>query len=277
MKRGDATTFWNYNGCCRIRIYNEAERLFVCPTCDGPLEFTGVTPDTLALQLPTKQSRVTFSKVAIPYTLKLLDQELTTYMNAGLRFVTESSITRMREDDWNWPAVDVEVKEGELGVGVAELVNPEAAAAAAAALTEARKPKRKKGKEAAVSAEAAPEEGGGNRVKAKSAAELLACAGAAAFSGVVAVQFGEMIENEYSGFNDAAITPFRITNKQIPAPDGKPYPNLGVLAKSGSLASMNRQTWPSVEHYFQASKFAEVPEYQDQFLNVDTEIGRAHV
>jgi ribA/ribD-fused uncharacterized protein len=270
MKRGDGTTFWICNGCGRIPIYNEAEKLFVCPTCDGPLEFTGLTPETLTLQLPTKQSRVTFSKVAIPFTLKLLDQELTTYMNAGLRFVTESSISRMRESDWNWPSVDVEFKEGEQGLGAAVPVNPEGAAAA----TEAKKPKRKKGKESAVSAEAVPEEGG--RVKAKTATEMLAAAEAAGLSGlsglsgVEPVQFGEKIENEYSGFNNTAIAPFRITNKQIRAPDGKPYPDFGVLAKSGSLANMNRQTWPSVEHYFQASKFAEVPEFQDQFMKLET-------
>ena len=133
MKRGDGTTFWICNGCGRIPIYNEGENLFVCPTCDGPLTFTGVTADTMRLQLPTKQSRATFSKVAIPYTLKLLDQELTTFMNAGLRFVTEASISRLREDTWAWPSIDIEVKEGELSLGVAVPVNPEGAAAAAAA------------------------------------------------------------------------------------------------------------------------------------------------
>ena len=281
MKRGDGTTFWVCNGCGRIPIYNEAEKLFVCPTCDGPLEFSGLTSETLTLQLPTKQSRVTFSKVAIPFTLKLLDQELTTYMNTGLRFVTESSVSRMRESTWKWPSVDVEFKEGEQGVGEGVPVNPEEAAAAAAAATEAKKPKRKKGKESAVSAAAAPEgeesqegqesqEGEGNRVKAKSAAELLAAAETAATSGVEPVQFGEKIENEYSGFNNTAISPFRITNKQIPAPDGKQYPDFGILAMSGSLASANRQTWPSVEHYFQAAKFAEVPEFQDQFMKLET-------
>ena len=151
MKRGDATTFWVCNGCGRIPIYNEAESLFVCPTCDGPLEYSGVTAETLTMQLPVKPSRVTFSKIAMPYAMKLLDQELNGISNTGFRFVTESSISRLREADWNWPSLDVEfkpVEQGEREEGVA--VNPEEAAAAAAAT--AAKPKRKKGKEAAVAA-----------------------------------------------------------------------------------------------------------------------------
>ena len=251
MKRGDGTTVWICNGCGRVPIYNEAEQLFVCPTCDGPLAFTGVTPETLSLQLPTKQSRVTFSQVAIPYTLKLLDQELTTFMNTGLRFVTESSIMRMREEDWGWPSVDVEFKEGERGVAEAVPVNPEEAAAAAAALTEARKPKRKKGKEAEVSKEIVPLE------------EKETDVSAAPSAAVESVQFGEKLENPYSGFNNTAPIAFRISNKQIPAPDGKQYSNIGLLTK---------QIWPSVEHYFQAMKFPDVPAFQEEFLNVGTGI-----
>lgn len=103
MRRGDATEFWICNGCGTIPIYNEPEQLFVCPMCDGPVTFSGHDVDTLAIQLPTEQSRATFSKVAMPYALKLLDQEMTGLGNFGFRYVTESSVGRLREA---WPEAE---------------------------------------------------------------------------------------------------------------------------------------------------------------------------
>ena len=137
MKRGDATTFWVCNGCGRIPIYNEAEKLFVCPTCDGPLEYSGLTPETLMLQMPTKQSRVSFSRIAMPYTMKLLDQEMTSIGNMGFRFVTEGSVAKLREGDWTWPAVDIEFKPEERGIE-AETVNTEVLAATEDAVATAK-------------------------------------------------------------------------------------------------------------------------------------------
>ena len=132
MKRGDATTFWICNGCGRLPIYNEAENLFICPTCDGPLEYTGLDAATLTLQRPTKQSRATFSRIAMPYAMKLLDQELTAFGNVGIRFVTESSIGRLRDGGWPWPTEEIDFKPQERGIEAAA-VNPEAQAAVIAA------------------------------------------------------------------------------------------------------------------------------------------------
>ena len=97
MKRSDGTDFWICNGCGTIPIYNESHLLFVCPNCDGPLQFQGETEDELNLVLPLRKSRVTFSKVEMPYAMKLLDQELTTFMNAGFRFLTEKHTRQFRE------------------------------------------------------------------------------------------------------------------------------------------------------------------------------------
>jgi ribA/ribD-fused uncharacterized protein len=97
MKRSDGTTFYVCNGCGTIPIYNSAHNLYVCPLCDGPLTFAGETSENLALVLPVKKSRTTFSRISMPYALKLLDQELTTYMNGGMRFLTERGARRFRE------------------------------------------------------------------------------------------------------------------------------------------------------------------------------------
>jgi ribA/ribD-fused uncharacterized protein len=97
MKRSDGTKFWVCNGCGTIPITNESQDLFVCPMCDGPVNFQGETNEDMTLVLPVKKSRVTFSKVEMPYAMKLLDQELTTYMNAGFRFLTEKHARKFRE------------------------------------------------------------------------------------------------------------------------------------------------------------------------------------
>jgi len=97
MKRSDGTTFWVCNGCGTMPIYNESQQLFVCPTCDGPLTFQGETADTMGLVLPVKKSRTTFSQIEIPYALKLLDQELTTYANTSVRFLTEKHVRTFRD------------------------------------------------------------------------------------------------------------------------------------------------------------------------------------
>lgn len=97
MKRSDGTTVWICNGCGTIPIFNESTDLFVCPMCDGPLKFQGDSVDNIGLILPIKRSRVSFSRVEIPYALKLLDQEITTFMNGGLRFLTEKNARMFRE------------------------------------------------------------------------------------------------------------------------------------------------------------------------------------
>jgi DNA-directed RNA polymerase II subunit RPB2 len=97
MKRSDGTTMWICNGCGQIPIYNEDIQLFICPACDGPLEYHGNSEQTLSLVVPIHKSRTTFSHVEIPYALKLMDQELQTYASMGMRFVTEKHARRFRE------------------------------------------------------------------------------------------------------------------------------------------------------------------------------------
>ena len=99
MKRGDGDDFLICNGCGTIPIYNEEEGIQVCPLCDGPLEYSGETVNTLAFKPPTSRSLATFSKVEMPYVIKLLEQELSTYMNIGMRFLTNKSLEHLPKPD----------------------------------------------------------------------------------------------------------------------------------------------------------------------------------
>lgn len=96
MKRADGYETYYCNGCGSIPIYNEKDRLFLCPTCDGPMQFIGDTTNTLEILPPVKRSLTTFSKVEIPYALKLLDQELATYLNMSIRCLTNKDVARFR-------------------------------------------------------------------------------------------------------------------------------------------------------------------------------------
>jgi DNA-directed RNA polymerase II subunit RPB2 len=114
MKRSDATSFWVCNGCGTIPISNERDKLFICPTCDGPVDFSGTTAETLAIIQPLKRSRVTFSKVEMPYALKVLDQELTTFTTTGLRFITSKTVGRLNDSVLDWKQVGSGIPEAPL-------------------------------------------------------------------------------------------------------------------------------------------------------------------
>jgi hypothetical protein len=60
------------------------------------MQFIGNTANTLEILPPVKRSLTTFSKVEIPYALKLLDQELATYLNMSIRCLTDKDVTRLR-------------------------------------------------------------------------------------------------------------------------------------------------------------------------------------
>jgi DNA-directed RNA polymerase II subunit RPB2 len=96
MKRADGYQSVICNGCGTIPIYNERERLFICPMCDGPVKFIGDNVNNLEILPPTKRSVATFSRIEIPYAFKLLDQELNTYLNMGLRVLTDKDVKRFR-------------------------------------------------------------------------------------------------------------------------------------------------------------------------------------
>jgi hypothetical protein len=99
MDRSDGTHFMVCNGCGTIPVYNKSINLFVCPLCDGPLKYSNVEVEP-RLDLPLKKSQVSFSRVEMPYTLKLMDQEaLTPLANIGMRYMTAKEPRQFRPFD----------------------------------------------------------------------------------------------------------------------------------------------------------------------------------
>lgn len=118
MKCSDEATFYVCNSCGQMPIYNESENIFVCPSCDGPIRFVGDTAETIQMVKPITRSRATFTRVKMPYTFKLLNQELGTYMNMGMRFINSGSAARLKDETWDWGDA---VKEGDNKIELTEL------------------------------------------------------------------------------------------------------------------------------------------------------------
>ena len=125
MKRADGYQTVICNGCGTIPIHNEREKLYLCPMCDGPVKYIGDGPSNLEILPPTKRSVVSFSRVEIPYAFKLLDQELNTYLNMGLRVLTDKDVKVFRPPPISELSVDQETAL--LNAPLPERVLPETA------------------------------------------------------------------------------------------------------------------------------------------------------
>ena len=96
LDRGDDYYMAVCNKTGAIAIYNESKNLFLSPQADGPIEFTGIMGnniDNISIQTMSRFGR-DFSIVRVPYSFKLLMQELTT-MNVQLRIITEANIDQL--------------------------------------------------------------------------------------------------------------------------------------------------------------------------------------
>jgi hypothetical protein len=96
MLRSDGTEFIVCNGCGTIPIYNEREGFYLCSLCDGPIEYSGNTVNTLEPIPPPIRSAVTFSRIEIPYATKLWIQEMDTFANMSMRILTTRDTMRLR-------------------------------------------------------------------------------------------------------------------------------------------------------------------------------------
>ena len=96
MKRSDGYTFYVCNGCGTVPISNEKINFFICPLCDGPVQFIGDSAKNFELLPTMKRSSTSFSKIAIPYSVEVLNKELNTYLNIYLRYLTTKDVTHIR-------------------------------------------------------------------------------------------------------------------------------------------------------------------------------------
>ena len=90
MIRGDEYFMAICNKTGTIAIYNSMRDLFISPMADGPIKFTGNLLSEMNIDKITRFGR-SFSIVRVPYSFKLLMQELLT-MNVSMRIITEDNI-----------------------------------------------------------------------------------------------------------------------------------------------------------------------------------------
>ena len=94
MERGDKYQLAVCNTTGLIAIYNPAKNIFMSPMADGPLRFfTSMDGKETHIENITKFGR-DFSIVNVPYSLKLLIQELQT-INIQMRIITEDNIKQL--------------------------------------------------------------------------------------------------------------------------------------------------------------------------------------
>jgi hypothetical protein len=94
MERSDNYFMAICNTTGMMAIYNPAKNIFMSPMADGPLKFVGsLDGKDMHIENVTRFGR-DFSIVKVPYTLKLLMQELQT-INIQMRFITEDNIEQL--------------------------------------------------------------------------------------------------------------------------------------------------------------------------------------
>jgi DNA-directed RNA polymerase II subunit RPB2 len=94
LERGDKYYMAICNQTGMIAVFNPSKNLFMSPMADGPLRFVGtVDGKTMNIENITKFGR-SFSVICVPYSFKLLIQELQT-VNIQMRIITEDNIHQL--------------------------------------------------------------------------------------------------------------------------------------------------------------------------------------
>ena len=93
LDRGDDYYVAICNTSGTIAIYNESKNIFISPFADGPLKYSENIENTMNLDVISKYGK-SFSIVRVPYSFKLLMQELQV-MNIQMRIITEDNIDQL--------------------------------------------------------------------------------------------------------------------------------------------------------------------------------------
>jgi DNA-directed RNA polymerase II subunit RPB2 len=96
MERSDGAKFPLCVACGTIPIYNPRLNIAICPLCDGPVKYMGDNINNLEILPPLGRPKSKIVEVQMPYSTKLLSQELETYLNLTMRFITTSGVTRLK-------------------------------------------------------------------------------------------------------------------------------------------------------------------------------------
>ncbi len=94
MTRGDAYQLGIDNSTGLIAIINQEKNLFLSPYIDGPIQFTNSVDNSFNIEKISK-FKISFSIIDIPYSCKLLIQELQT-MGVQMRLITSSNINQLQ-------------------------------------------------------------------------------------------------------------------------------------------------------------------------------------
>jgi len=124
MERGDRYKIAVCNKTGAMAIYNEEKDLFFSPMADGPVTFNGsLENDNMRMNVISRFGR-DFSIVEVPYTFKLMMQELMA-MNVQLRIITDANIEHinsMKASD-NFARMTHQDASDERALGVAHLIS----------------------------------------------------------------------------------------------------------------------------------------------------------
>lgn len=93
MVRGDEYYMAVCNKTGMTAIYNDKANIFISPLADGPIKFSGTLSDDMNIKQITAHGR-SFSIIRIPYTFKLLLQELQT-MHVQMRIITTDNVDQI--------------------------------------------------------------------------------------------------------------------------------------------------------------------------------------
>jgi hypothetical protein len=129
MLRSDGVSFRICKGCGTIPIENPKTGLFVCPLCTGPVSYIGSGPNDLELIPPIRKTMVAPVVIEMPYAFKLLSQELETYMNIGMRIMTEKDMLRLNGINKEDLPPPTDEEKARIATALPKLILPEAVVA----------------------------------------------------------------------------------------------------------------------------------------------------